>query len=104
MYKCDRCRSLFEYPDTALDFTSEYFGRTVNHYTIVCPDCGSDDIGHAYKCWICGQYHADDSEYCQDCVKLADDLVSSFRETIKEQAISNGLNYDELYTYIAENM
>ena len=44
MMYCENCQTMFVSPDLALDFTSEYFGRTTHHYLAVCPYCRSEEI------------------------------------------------------------
>lgn len=100
MLYCENCGKLFESPDYAEDFESEYFGAIVHHFVSVCPYCRSDEIRTAEKCPICGEYHTGEDEVCDLC---NDEIEEAIRE-LKEQAISGELNWDAFSEALAERL
>lgn len=104
MYKCENCGEEFEDPNNVEDFSSEYFGRMVTHYTNVCPCCGSDDFQEMDKCEICEEYIPAGEVICENCKELVDGFVSEIRGKAREKSIIHRLNFDELITQIAEGL
>lgn len=70
MYVCRKCGKTFEEVVEVHDDPSPAgVGLTSGYYTYYkCPYCGSDDVGEAQECAVCGEYFSDDGEeVCEDC-------------------------------------
>lgn len=104
MYICNRCSQTFGSLDKVYDFSSEAWGRTVDHYKSVCPNCGSDDYDEMDKCEICGEYIPPGEGICENCHDLVDDMTDAIRGRLRELAITHKLNYDELLEAVIENL
>ena len=91
MMYCENCQTMFVSPDLALDFTSEYFGRTTHHYLAVCPYCRSEEIRKANACPICGEVHEGEDEVCESCEEFVEEVIRK----LKNKAIGKSLDWDE---------
>ena len=100
MYKCSDCGSEFEAPNSVPDFTSEYWGARVTHYTSVCPSCGSDDYEEMDHCDICRTYIEAGTELCENCRELVEDLAGSIKDRCREKAIVHRLEYTGLLDHL----
>lgn len=101
MLKC-RCGTMFDSPDYAEDFSSEYFGRRVTHYMGVCPSCGSDDYDEMDKCEICGEWIDPGEEVCECCKESIEDLASEIREKVRD--LTQKTNYNEFMSHLIEEL
>lgn len=104
MYLCNRCGEMFDCPDSVFDFYSEAWGRTVKHYTSVCPHCHSDDYDEMDKCEICGEYIPQGEGICENCRDLIDDYRDIITGRIRELTITHKLNYNEFMENLKENL
>lgn len=104
MYLCVNCGEMFDCPESARDFDSEYFGRSVTHYTDVCPQCGSDDIEEMDRCEICGEYIKQGEDLCEWCRELVKDLAYEIRNKVREKSIVHKLKYNEFLEHLTEEL
>lgn len=103
MYKC-QCGMMFDSPEYEKDFSSEYFGRQVTHYTGVCPNCGSDEFEEMDKCDVCGEWIDPGTEMCDCCRKFIEDLASDIRGKVREKTIVHKLKYNEFINHLIEEL
>lgn len=71
-YICGSCKHTFETPKKSRESHGDNY--TFNEEWDVCPNCGSDDIGDACLCELCGKdisYQNIDNGLCSKCQPVA---------------------------------
>lgn len=104
MYICERCHKTFDFPNEATDFTSEYFGRPVNHKIGVCPCCGSSEIAEMEKCDICGEWIAPGEDLCENCRDLIRDIADEVKRKARYTTDRFNLNYNEFISHLMDRL
>ena len=104
MYLCANCGRMFDSPDEVEDFTSEYWGATVRHYTTVCPNCGSDDFDEMDKCQVCGNDIPPGEKICENCHDLIRDVADSIKGNARYISLRYNLNYNEFIENLMEEL
>lgn len=75
-YFCATCEHIFDENDAERHVCREYNdGVCIDELVFdACPNCGSEDLGEAVKCAICGEWYADCEligDVCEECLKDA---------------------------------
>lgn len=66
MLMCYNCKTFFDNGDLKEIGTGVTVdGHAETYKTVICPYCGSDEVGDAVRCDVCGEW-ADDY-LCDDC-------------------------------------
>lgn len=55
MYKCNKCKQVFEYASSRLESRGECYGEPSYENEFVCPFCESEDYEEAILCDGCGE-------------------------------------------------
>lgn len=104
MYICERCQETFDFPNVETDFTSEYFGRPVNHKIGVCPYCGSEEIEEMDKCEVCGEWTDPGEELCDNCRGLIKDIADDIRKKARYTTDRFNLKYTEFISHLVTEL
>lgn len=104
MYFCNRCRQMFDSPDAVYDFSSEAWGRTVEHYVNVCPHCKSDDFDEMDKCDICGEWISPGQDICDNCEELIRDISKDIQSRARYVTLRYKLKYDEFIEHLIQEL
>lgn len=104
MYLCANCGRMFDSPEEVEDFTSEFWGATVRHFTTVCPNCGSDDFDEMDKCDVCGEEIAPGEDLCENCRDLIRDISDDIKAKARYVSLKYKLNYTEFMEHLIEEL
>lgn len=92
MYKCLKCKSVFDTPSERREDVGGYETgvgyRAYYERYATCPECGSDCIEPAVRCADCGAYEYEDSAYlsddleyfCAECYRNYEEKESEINE------------------------
>lgn len=83
MYYCCDCGSFFSDCDMERVFHAEVDTRRFEEVR-VCPVCKSDDIEEAKRCPVCGNDYAGDGDICDECMEVALDMWSAFKDELQD--------------------
>lgn len=104
MFLCANCGQTFDSPKDVADFTSEYWGERVTHYTPACPYCGSDDFDRMRKCVVCGEDISPDERLCDNCRELIRDVADSIKSNARYLSLRYNLDYTEFIENLMEEL
>ena len=78
-YKCVKCGTVFEHPETWEEDRGEFWGIPCSETVSGCPNCRGD-YEKAFQCIKCGDWFFEDelkNEYCELCY---DDLFNGGKQ------------------------
>lgn len=99
-YYCTECGAILT--EDELDRDVEYdngeggYGNPM-YTTLLCPECGSEDLVEAEKCPVCGEYFDGEGQMCASCEADVKALWLNLLENLPD-----GADAGEVATYIAE--
>lgn len=99
MMYCQDCGSLFESAVSAKEHLVDHYYQDVE----CCPNCGSDDIGKAEECELCGEpfgEHEDGASLpvCPECREKIDKALSALADELD----NGGVSRDDIFYSINE--